>query len=131
MVCPHPNELICPGINTLKENLQTWQWRFGQTPEFEVTRSFIMPSTSSSIRENHPSIEIQLKVKKGVIENISLNPQILDKDCFDALHHFIISSPFSVLIYVPLEKWLGLFNDRTECSFIKSCIIQMVIDVFR
>lgn len=77
------------------------------------------------------SVEILLTVNKGLIENISLTPQILEKRYYDTLCKFVLGSQFSLNIYVSLEKWLESSKNNDICSFIKSCIMQVVIDVFR
>ncbi|KAG8198104.1 hypothetical protein JTE90_020927 [Oedothorax gibbosus] len=64
LLCLRPNELICPGYESIKENLQSWKWLFGGTPEFKVTRSFKMSSLNSSQTKSNPSCEIVLTVNK-------------------------------------------------------------------
>ncbi|KFM70188.1 Lipoyltransferase 1, mitochondrial, partial [Stegodyphus mimosarum] len=37
-----PNEDTCPGITLIKKDLMSWEWCFGHTPRFTVTKSFPM-----------------------------------------------------------------------------------------
>lgn len=129
----NPNENICSGINSILEHLKSWKWCFGHTPKFVVTRYFpLCPSFSKWGVENlPPEIEIKLSLNKGIIENISLWPIVLDPSYVETLKHCVIGMKFSPKIDVFLEKWVELCNKQILCKFIKSCILQIILDMHR
>ncbi|XP_050440485.1 lipoyltransferase 1, mitochondrial isoform X2 [Adelges cooleyi] len=53
-----PNEETFPGINSIKEEMSSWEWRYGRTPKFTIT-----------VKSNNGSAIVS--VKNGKIENVS------------------------------------------------------------
>lgn len=129
----HPNENICPGISSTIEHLKSWKWCFGHTPRFTVTRNFpLCPSFSKWKDKNLPSnIEIKLASSKGIIESVSFNPEILEVNDIYSLNKHIIGMHFSPKIDVYLENWIIFCDDEILCKFIKACILQIILDVYR
>ena len=78
-----------------------------------------------------PELQIELSLNKGIIESISLMPQIIESNYVESLKHCTIGMQFSPKIDVFLEKWVKLCNDEVICKFIKSCILQVILDVYR
>ncbi|GBL77536.1 hypothetical protein AVEN_41910-1 [Araneus ventricosus] len=124
--CIYPNEDIFPGINQIQKELKSWQWRFGHTPRFTITKSF-------QIKTKNPisSVEIIMNINKGKIETISLDPQILKDESYDALKQCIINNPFSFLIDNSLSAWMHHCEDKIICQIVKHSILQMILDVLR
>ncbi|XP_050536007.1 lipoyltransferase 1, mitochondrial [Daktulosphaira vitifoliae] len=62
-----PDEKIFPGLNKIKEELESWDWRYGRTPKFKITITLKNQSAHAV-------------VKNGIIENISSQMNVnLDK----------------------------------------------------
>ncbi|CAK8679663.1 unnamed protein product [Clavelina lepadiformis] len=60
------DEKLLPGVGKYREELSSWEWIFGKTPEFSLKREFL--------NEALGKILIQLHVKKGFIENVEIIP---------------------------------------------------------
>ncbi|GIX99444.1 lipoyltransferase 1, mitochondrial [Caerostris darwini] len=126
--CVTPNEDLFPGINKIKSQLKCWEWCFGHTPRFSVTKSFQLFDKS---RKPISKVEIMMNVNKAKIESISLNPQILKKENFNALSECIIKTPFTIEIHDSLAKWMHHCDDKIMCQIIKSYILEIIQDVCR
>ncbi|XP_063219997.1 lipoyl amidotransferase LIPT1, mitochondrial [Bacillus rossius redtenbacheri] len=64
----NPTEGWFPGVEKLRNEFASWDWRFGKTPDFQVTRKFYIPE----------ELKITITVNKGIIENVTLKvPQKL------------------------------------------------------
>jgi lipoyltransferase 1 len=63
----NPTEKWFPGLNALKENFQSWDWRFGKTPKFSVQKNIQLKS-GDQIHE----FKLQVDVEKGLIHCINL-----------------------------------------------------------
>lgn len=129
----NPKEDICPGLNTIIEHLKSWKWCFGHTPRFTVTRQFpLCPSFSKwGVDKLPPEFQIELSLNKGIIESILIVPQVIDSNYIESLKHCTIGMQFSPKIDIFLEKWVKLCNNEVICKFIKSCILQIILDVHR
>lgn len=60
----NPTEKWFPGIDDIREQFSSWDWRYGKTPDFTVEKDFKLKSDYD--------VKIKLVVKKGIIENICL-----------------------------------------------------------
>ncbi|XP_032528718.2 lipoyltransferase 1, mitochondrial isoform X2 [Danaus plexippus] len=72
----NPTEDWFPGLSELKHELQTWEWSFGRTPEFTVSRSFPVPEdllTPSKVYSATQELTITMTVEKGLINDVTLN----------------------------------------------------------
>lgn len=50
----NPSESWFPGLEKLRQDMSSWNWRFGKTPRFDVTRSFPIPrelATNEAVTE--------------------------------------------------------------------------------
>lgn len=66
----NPTESWFPGLEKIKEEFSSWDWCYGKTPKFEVTRSFpVCPETTG---ESSKELKITLFVEKGIIQNVTL-----------------------------------------------------------
>ncbi|CAL1287096.1 unnamed protein product [Larinioides sclopetarius] len=124
--CIHPDEDIFPGINQIQEELKSWQWRFGHTPKFSITKSFQIETKGLA-----SSVEIIMNINKGKIESISLDPQILKDQSYDALKQCIVNNRFSFLIDNSLSAWMHYCEDKIICQIVKHNILQMILDLLR
>lgn len=76
----NPTEDWFPGLDKIKQELGSWDWRFGKTPAFEVKRSFAVPSNLLSTGDDFISKEqdsqelcIKMSVESGLIADVTLN----------------------------------------------------------
>ncbi|XP_046978981.1 lipoyltransferase 1, mitochondrial isoform X2 [Vanessa cardui] len=72
----NPTEDWFPGLSELKNDLQTWDWSFGRTPMFTVSRSFPVPSellAPSKVYSAAQELVINMTVEKGLINDVTLN----------------------------------------------------------
>ncbi|XP_067008344.2 lipoyl amidotransferase LIPT1, mitochondrial isoform X2 [Anabrus simplex] len=69
----NPTEDWFPGLNKLRNEFQSWDWRYGKTPKFQVKRSFKVPQElieETDVAEQE--LEICLDVNKGIIDDVTL-----------------------------------------------------------
>lgn len=72
----NPTEQWFPGLSEIKNELVTWDWSFGRTPLFTVSRSFPVPAellAPSKIYSATQELVINMSVEKGLIEDVTLN----------------------------------------------------------
>ncbi|KAF8795650.1 Lipoyltransferase 1 like protein [Argiope bruennichi] len=122
----NPNENVFPGINQIQEELKSWDWCFGHTPRFTITKSFQIKAKNPVV-----NVEILMSINKGKIENISLDPQILKSESYNTLKQCIINNPFSILIDNSLTAWMHHSDDKMVCQIVKHNILQMILGVLR
>lgn len=64
------------GLTNLKNELHTWDWSFGRTPVFTVSRSFPVPEEilePSKVYSATQELVISMTVEKGLISDVTLN----------------------------------------------------------
>ena len=54
------------GINKIKNELLTWEWTFGKTSPFTITKTIPLPSGTR--------VKIDIEIRSGKISNIALSP---------------------------------------------------------
>lgn len=64
----NPTEKWFPGLNELRENFASWDWRFGKTPKFSVQKSVQLKSEGDQQHE----MKVKVDVEKGLIQEICL-----------------------------------------------------------
>ncbi|XP_039753584.1 lipoyltransferase 1, mitochondrial isoform X3 [Pararge aegeria] len=72
----NPTEDWFPGLSELKSELESWDWAFGRTPEFTVSRSFPVPAellAPSKVYSATQELVISMTVEKGLIDDVTLN----------------------------------------------------------
>ncbi|XP_055532102.1 lipoyltransferase 1, mitochondrial [Wyeomyia smithii] len=67
----NPSEKWFPGLNELRENFASWDWRFGKTPKFAVQKSIQLKSDQASDSQSH-EMKVKVEVEKGRIHEINL-----------------------------------------------------------
>ncbi|XP_058458862.1 lipoyltransferase 1, mitochondrial [Malaya genurostris] len=65
----NPSEKWFPGLNELRDNFASWDWRFGKTPKFAVQKS-IQLKTEGDNQTNE--MKVRVEVEKGLIQEINL-----------------------------------------------------------
>ncbi|CAH0766327.1 unnamed protein product [Diatraea saccharalis] len=72
----NPTEEWFPGLAQLKSELQGWDWCFGRTPDFTVSRTFPVPAellAPSKVYSGTQELAINMSVVKGLIDDVTLN----------------------------------------------------------
>jgi lipoyltransferase 1 len=64
----NPTEKWFPGLEEIRENFASWDWRFGRTPKFSVQKTVQLKSGDSKPLE----MKLDVTVEKGLIADISL-----------------------------------------------------------
>jgi len=60
-----------PGLDKIRDEFQSWEWRFGKTPKFTVTKTFPLPRhINVGGRMVEPRAEEQLKVSVTVVNGL-------------------------------------------------------------
>uniref|UniRef100_A0A1B6DWF4 BPL/LPL catalytic domain-containing protein n=1 Tax=Clastoptera arizonana TaxID=38151 RepID=A0A1B6DWF4_9HEMI len=63
-----------PGLEKIRSEFSSWDWRFGKTPDFHVSRSFSLPSRIGieNVKAEDEELRITVDVVKGVVEDVTL-----------------------------------------------------------
>ncbi|XP_072941603.1 lipoyl amidotransferase LIPT1, mitochondrial isoform X2 [Epargyreus clarus] len=72
----NPTDEWFPGLAELKNELQTWEWCYGRTPIFTVSRSFPVPAellAPSRVYTATQELVINMTVEKGLINDVTLS----------------------------------------------------------
>ncbi|KAK7092140.1 lipoyl amidotransferase LIPT1, mitochondrial-like isoform X1 [Littorina saxatilis] len=62
-----------PGVGSIQRRLRSWDWVFGMTPAFSITRIFTKSFPQSNTGHSHHSLRIQLFIEKGTVRKLDLN----------------------------------------------------------
>lgn len=63
----NPTEKWFPGLNAIKDTFASWDWCYGKTPKFSITKSVQHKSGAGDL-----DLKVKLDVEKGHIEDITL-----------------------------------------------------------
>lgn len=63
----NPTEKWFPGLNVIRENFASWDWRYGKTPKFSAQKNIELKSGNDS-----HEMKLNVEVEKGLIQNIDL-----------------------------------------------------------
>ncbi|XP_013135192.1 PREDICTED: lipoyltransferase 1, mitochondrial isoform X2 [Papilio polytes] len=72
----NPTDNWFPGLAELKQELQSWDWCFGRTPVFTVSRTFPVPAellAPSKVYTATQELVINMTVEKGLIDDVTLS----------------------------------------------------------
>ncbi|OAD58945.1 Lipoyltransferase 1, mitochondrial [Eufriesea mexicana] len=64
----NPTEDWFPGLDELTSQFRSWEWNFGKTPKFLVTRVVDVPTQDNKVHQFRLTLEIQ----NGIIEEIKI-----------------------------------------------------------
>lgn len=73
------------GLYKTRDEFQSWEWRFGRTPKFNVTKNFPLPQRTRNKGADQPKVEeltITVTVASGQVENIIMKipPSLISED---------------------------------------------------
>jgi hypothetical protein len=77
------------GLNAIKDEMKSWEWRYGRTPKFNITIKFDEQS-------------VILSVKNGIIENVSTT-------CAVSFNNFI-NKKFNVNVVDEIKQLLKVIK---------------------
>lgn len=96
-----------PGLDEIREDLLSYQWIFGKTPKFKVSKSFNVPSAISTagLHQQPQQIMFELEVNNGIVQEVRVQmPQdFIDRELLD-LADVLIKLEFN-------DKLVKNFND--------------------
>ncbi|GBP11067.1 Lipoyltransferase 1, mitochondrial [Eumeta japonica] len=72
----NPTDEWFPGLNNIKKELQSWDWCYGKTPEFTVSRTFPVPPellAPALVYSATQELVINMSVEKGLISDVTLS----------------------------------------------------------
>ncbi|KAM3967447.1 LOW QUALITY PROTEIN: lipoyltransferase 1 [Aphomia sociella] len=72
----NPTDEWFPGLEELKNDLKSWDWCFGRTPDFTVSRTFPVPAellAPTKIYSATQELIINMTVVKGLINDVTLS----------------------------------------------------------
>ncbi|KAK6619584.1 hypothetical protein RUM43_012341 [Polyplax serrata] len=108
----NPIEHWFPGLNELRDEFTSWDWRFGKTPKFTVTRSFPIPADSPD-KVTGPKMNVSLRVEKGEILDISVKlPPGMSESVMSWCDHFssLQGKKYSSQTFELIEKSLSVIE---------------------
>ncbi|KAK7861686.1 hypothetical protein R5R35_005357 [Gryllus longicercus] len=136
----NPTDNWFPGLNKLKEELSSWDWRFGKTPKFQVNKSFRVPKEFLGEGEmGVQELKVSLEVNKGIIDDVTLKlpPGLLSTNGFHGEVDVVTSlrgQPFSERAVVSLENALHDMSTKEgnlqgKSQFVMNCMRQVMQSV--
>lgn len=126
----NPTDSWFPGLKEIRDNYSSWDWCFGKTPKFDISKTFVVPG--DLIHNNTgsaASLKVTMAVENGRIADITLFvPYGLDSLGFTGeakVIHELKGKKFSVEAFQDLEKSLGNFLDEKD-KFVTECLKQVM-----
>ncbi|KAL6265006.1 hypothetical protein P5V15_005098 [Pogonomyrmex californicus] len=65
----NPTEAWFPGIDDFTNEFRSWNWNFGKTPKFTITRTLDFPAHDGKVYR----LNLNLEVQNGIIEEIRMS----------------------------------------------------------
>lgn len=81
-----PHQWDVPAFDQLKERYASWEWRFGQTPRFDI---------AFEKRFDWGQVEFCLQMEKGCIKDARIHSDAMDEAFIDGIAPALIGCPFS------------------------------------
>nr|XP_023023061.1 lipoyltransferase 1, mitochondrial isoform X2 [Leptinotarsa decemlineata] len=68
----NPTEDWFPGLNKIREQLTSWEWCYGKTPKFNISKSFKVPDCLVNGHGECEDLKVTMVVDQGKINDITL-----------------------------------------------------------
>jgi len=133
----NPTDQWFPGVSEIRNTLTDWEWCYGKTPKFSVTKSFAVPAqflnNFDSVTEN---LRVTMIVEQGRVSDVTLYvPPGLSSTGFSGEAKVITSlkgHKFTEDAINSLEWSLsgseyGLVDDKDK--FVTECVRQVMTSV--
>uniref|UniRef100_A0A1B6KYI1 BPL/LPL catalytic domain-containing protein n=1 Tax=Graphocephala atropunctata TaxID=36148 RepID=A0A1B6KYI1_9HEMI len=84
----NPTDEWFPGLEKIRTEFQSWDWKFGRTPKFHITRSFLLPQSivmaGSRGEVQQEELRVTVTVTKGLVEDVIMRipPSLMMSDQF-------------------------------------------------
>lgn len=114
-------------MNAIRDNFKSWEWCFGETPKFNITKSFTVPVDllHSNTVGSSGSLNVTMTVEKGIISDITIYvPYEFNSAGFAGeakVIHSLKGKRFSVQAFDDLDTLLDE-KDR----FLTQCVRQVM-----
>ncbi|VEN61736.1 unnamed protein product [Callosobruchus maculatus] len=123
----NPTDAWFPGLNKIREDYMSWDWCYGKTPDFDVTKTFEVPAHLSN--GERQDLLVTMKVEKGNIADVKLklpNGLVPEGSCGEVkVVTTLIGHRFSVEALGKLSDLLNLAESERD-RFVTECLKQVV-----
>lgn len=65
----NPTDDWFPGLEKIRSEFESWDWTYGKTPKFNITKSFAVPQRMS---ERGEQLRVTVTVDRGLVEDVVL-----------------------------------------------------------
>ncbi|KAJ4430122.1 hypothetical protein ANN_22332, partial [Periplaneta americana] len=130
----NPTDKWFPGLDKLRDEFASWNWRFGKSPKFSVTRTFQVPQELlANDGLSNQELSIHIDVNKGMVEDVMLTvpPGLKAANGFSGQAEVVTSlkgQRFSEEAITILQKALSELKspEQTRNEFVVNCMRQVV-----
>ncbi|XP_018328278.1 lipoyltransferase 1, mitochondrial-like [Agrilus planipennis] len=128
----NPTEDLYPGLIELRNVFVSWDWCFGKTPKFTVSRCFPIPDHFfGDVKHIQEKVQVMIVVDKGIIAEANVNiPQFLMSDSvghqLDILNSLIGCKFNKEMLQASLDAVQNVFKDKRKNAFLLKCIEESV-----
>ncbi|XP_066247294.1 lipoyl amidotransferase LIPT1, mitochondrial-like [Euwallacea similis] len=126
----NPTENWFPGLKEIRDAYKSWDWCYGKTPKFNITRSFTVPGVL--LHNNNGasgSLNVTMSVENGMISDITIYvPYEFNSFGFTGeanVIHSLKGMRFSVQAFRDLEESLDSLLDEKD-RFVTECVRQVM-----
>ncbi|CAH1153441.1 unnamed protein product [Phaedon cochleariae] len=68
----NPTEEWFNGLTEIRETFESWDWCFGKTPKFNISKSFQVPASLANCEETSDSLKVTMVVENGKVSDVNL-----------------------------------------------------------
>lgn len=113
------------GLNTIREQYEGWDWCYGKTPKFNITKSFRIPDGIVDEYGISGEVKVTMTVEYGKITDIVVClPQAMASE--GTVVSGLIGQRFSEHVLYTLEQMLSNVKSDTD-RFVTECLKQVMI----
>lgn len=67
----NPTDDWFPGLAKIREEMESWDWRFGMSPKFSISRTFPLPAVVC--QNSTEQLTVKVNVEKGLVQDVVLH----------------------------------------------------------
>ncbi|XP_069686994.1 lipoyl amidotransferase LIPT1, mitochondrial isoform X2 [Periplaneta americana] len=131
----NPTDKWFPGLDKLRDEFASWNWRFGKSPKFSVTRTFQVPQELlANDGLSNQELSIHIDVNKGMVEDVMLTvpPGLKAANGFSGQAEVVTSlkgQRFSEEAITILQKALSELKspEQTRNEFVVNCMRTSIL----
>lgn len=124
----------------IRDEFQSWDWRFGRTPKFNVSRTFALPqhlgAVENSTQQQEQTLKVTVTVTNGLVEDVIMKipPNLMMSDAFVEDINVITSlrgRRFSEDALDELDASFGMHQTMKDDSkqFVADCVRKVMASV--